>query len=252
MLEFWLPLLLLFIAATVTAIVSRRKQDRCLRFFRHKPVIVMLDSGKKIWGKLTPYPQQMELLFAPSEIGSEEKASYVLYEPEINSINRIVQPQPPKESEAYRKWEKEVARVASPSLFKRLRRWSWNIMNTLRDAVSQSIGMILGTLKSKTAMGKVIGADKRAGEISNTLLGTVPNAYEPILEKYLSKRVVVEMVEEGEVIEYVGLLQEYSEKFLLLRNVSYTVDTDTGTVQPDHSDLIFPRKKTLVRHCLRK
>ena len=109
--------------------------------------------------------------------------------------------------------------------------------------------MILGTMKKSTPMGKVTGADKRAGDIGNTLLGTVPNAYEPVLEKYLSKQVIVEMLEDGQVVEFAGLLQEYSGKYLLLRNVAYQPEITRNTPLPDRFDIIFPRGKALVRHC---
>ena len=144
----------------------------------------------------------------------------------------------------------EIKQIANPSLFCRFRRWLWNIFNTLRDAISQSLGMLIGSIKKSTPMGKVSGADARAGEIGNTLLGTIPNAYEPVLEKYLSKQVIVEMLEDGEVIEFSGLLQEYSGKYLLLRNVVYKPDLDNGTEFPDRFDIIFPRNKALVRHCV--
>ena len=123
------------------------------------------------------------------------------------------------------------------------------MFNTLRDAVSQSLGMLIGSMKKSTPVGKVAGADKRAGEIGNTLLGTVPNAYEPVLEKYLSKQVIVEMLEEGLVVEFAGLLQEYSGKYLLLRNVAYQPDITLGSPLPARFDIIFPRGKALVRHC---
>jgi hypothetical protein len=105
-------------------------------------------------------------------------------------------------------------------------------------------------MKKSTPMGKVAGADKRAGEIGNTLLGTVPNAYEPVLEKYLSRQVIVEMLEDDQVIEFAGLLQEYSGRYLLLRNVAYRPGVDVGNPLPERFDIIFPRNKALVRHCL--
>ena len=111
--------------------------------------------------------------------------------------------------------------------------------------------MIIGSMKKSTPMGKVSGADKRAGDIGNTLLGTVPNAYEPVLEKYLSKRVVIEMLEDGKVAEFAGLLQEYSGKYLLLRNVALQPDIEIDTPLPDRFDVIFPRNKAIVRHCLK-
>lgn len=253
MLDFWLPMVLLFVAATITAIATRRKRDRCLKYFNRRPVMILMESGKWLWGQFIAYPKALELVFENPEVNESghKKASYVLYTPEVDGIKKILQPPPMVGTKDYEKWKREIKRIAQPSLMRRFRRWIWNVFNTLRDAVSQSLGMILGTLKTKTPIGKVAGADKRAGEIGDTLLGTVPNAYEPVLEKYLSKQVIVEMLEDGEVVEFAGLLQEYSGKYLLLRNVAYCPAVDIGAPLPDRFDIIFPRSKALVRHCLR-
>jgi hypothetical protein len=251
-LEFWLPMVLLFLTATIAAIAARRRRDRCLKYFNREPVMILMQSGKWLWGRFIAYPKAMELAFEhpkPDKDGAV-KSSYVLYTPEVDGIRKILQIPPEQGTEAHRQWQKEIRRIAHPSLFRRFRRWTWNVFNTLRDAVTQSMGMILGTLKSKTPMGRVAGADKRAGEIGTTLLGTIPNAYEPVLEKYLGREVVVEMLEEGSVIEFRGLLQEYSGKYLLLRNVPLRPAIDTGTPLPGRFDVIFPRDKALVRHCL--
>jgi small nuclear ribonucleoprotein (snRNP)-like protein len=250
MLDFWLPMLLLFATATIAAITARRKRDRCLKYFNREPVMILMESGKWLWGRFMAYPKAMELIFEHPEADESgiTKSSYVLYTPEVDGIKKILQPPPATGTREYDRWKKEVEQIANPSLFRRFRRWIWNIFNTLRDAISQSLGMVIGTMKKSTPMGKVAGADKRAGEIGNTLLGTVPNAYEPVLEKYLSKQVVVEMLEDGQVVEFSGLLQEYSGKYLLLRNVSYHPNIDIGTPLPDRFDIIFPRNKALVRH----
>ena len=253
MFDIWLPMVLLFVAATVAAIAARRKRDRCLKYFNREPVMILMQSGKWLWGHFMAYPKAMELVFENPEAdeSGHSKASYVLYTPEVDGIKKILQSPPAAGTKEYETWQKEIQRIANPSLLRRFRRWTWNIFNTLRDAISQSLGMIIGTMKKSTPMGKVSGADKRAGDIGNTLLGTVPNAYEPVLEKYLGKQVVVEMLEDGEVIEFAGLLQEYSGKYLLLRNVAYQPDVDIGTPLPDRFDVIFPRNKALVRHCLK-
>ena len=252
MLEFWIPMVLLFVAATVTAIATRRKSDRCLKYFNREPVMILMHSGKWIWGRFMAYPKAMELIFETPEVdeSGHKKTSYVLYSPEIDGIKKILQSPPKVGTKEHDRWKEEIKRIANPSMLRRSRRWIWNVFNTLRDAISQSLGMIIGTMKKSTPMGKVAGADKRAGDIGNTLLGTIPNAYEPVLEKYLSKEVVVEMLEEGVVLEFAGLLQEYSGKYLLLRNVAFKPDVDIGTPLPDCFDVIFPRNKALVRHGL--
>jgi small nuclear ribonucleoprotein (snRNP)-like protein len=253
LLDFWIPMVLLFVAAMIAAIAARRKRDRCLKYFNRRPVMILMESGKWLWGQFIAYPKAIELVFENPEKDEtgHRKASYVLYSPEVDGIKKILQPPPMLGTEEYEKWKKEIKRIAQPSLMRRFRRWTWNVFNTLRDAISQSIGMILGTLKTKTPIGRVAGADKRAGDIGNTLLGTVPNAYEPVLEKYLSKQVIVEMLEDGVVVEFAGLLQEYSEKYLLLRNVPYVPNMAGDTPLPDRFDIIFPRSQALVRHCLR-
>lgn len=252
MLDFWLPMVLLFFGATIAAIAARRKRDRCLKYFNREAVIILMQSGKWIWGRFIAYPKAMELVFDKPEKDESGhiKASYVLYSPEVDGIKKIIQPPPKPGTKEHDRWQKEIKRIANPSVFRRLRRWFWNVFNTLRDAISQSLSMVIGSMKKATPMGKVSGADKRAGEIGNTLLGTVPNSYEPVLEKYLSKQVIVEMLEDGEVVEFAGLLQEYSGKYLLLRNVAFQPDVDIGTPLPDRFDIIFPRSKALVRHCV--
>jgi hypothetical protein len=244
-------MLLLFVTATITAIATRRKRDRCLKYFNHDPVMILMESGKWLWGRFHVFPKAMELTFEHPEADESgyKKASYVLYTPEVAGIKKILQPPPLTGTPAHEKWKKELQRIANPSLARRFKRWLWNVFNTLRDAVSQSMGMVIGSMKKSTPIGKVAGADKHAGEIGNTLLETVPNTYEPVLEKYLSKQVIVEMLEDGKVIEFAGLLQEYSGTYLLLRNVVYQPEIGFNTPLPDRFDIIFPRSKALVRHC---
>ena len=84
MLDFWLPMALLFLAATVVAFAARRKRDRCLKYFEGEPVLILMQSGKWLWGRLTAYPRAMELRFEQPDPSG--KSSYVLYPPEIDAI----------------------------------------------------------------------------------------------------------------------------------------------------------------------
>jgi hypothetical protein len=254
MLDFWIPLLLLFIAATIGAITAQRRRDRCLRIFHQRKTIVLLNRGPKLWGKLNIYPKSIELEYtSPEECGEDtNKCSYILYDTEIATIDMLLQAAPAEGSEAYDRWQKEIYLVANPGVIRRLRRWCWNLFNMLRDAVVQALQMILGTLKTRTAMGKIAQADKRANEIGTTLLGSIPNAYEPILEKYLSQPVAVEMSDGADVREFVGLLQEYSEKYILLRNVAFKPAFISQSGPSSRFDIIFPRSKALVRHRMKR
>ncbi len=52
---------LLFVAATVTAIAARRKRDRCLKYFNREPVMVLMQSGKWLWGRFVAYPKAISI-----------------------------------------------------------------------------------------------------------------------------------------------------------------------------------------------
>ena len=121
MLEFWLPMALLFLAATITAIAARRKRDRCLKYFNREPVMILMQSGKWLWGRFVAYPKAMELIFEKPEVdeSGHKKASFVLYTPEVDGIKKILQPPPasgtkPMRAKACKKNALRPAQIMSP------------------------------------------------------------------------------------------------------------------------------------------
>ena len=76
MLDFWIPMILVFVAATVAAIAARRKRDRCLKWFNLEQVLILLNSDKWLWGRLTVFPHTMELAY--EEVEPDGKTSYGL------------------------------------------------------------------------------------------------------------------------------------------------------------------------------
>lgn len=254
MLDFWLPILLLFVSAMAATIFNKRRRDLCLKFLNKRHVYIRKQTGKWIWGNLTVFSNALDLNYAEPYANEDGivKESYVLFQPHINNISRILSPSPQPGTPERIRWERAVERVANPSILRRTGRCIRNIYNTLRDAFGQASTMILGTVTKKTRMGKIQTADQRAGEINRTLLDAVPNAYEPVLERYLSKQVVVEELDAGKVTEFTGILQEYTDKYLLLRSVPATpvlLNSYQGPeIKADYFDVVFPRSCTLVRH----
>ena len=90
----------------------------------------------------------------------------------------------------------------------------------LRDSFGQAIKAIIGTISKDTQLAKSKDSDKRFQEMQTDLTGMVPNAWEPILEKYLGQRVAIEREIEGKIYSLkVVYLEDYSSKYLLLRDV---------------------------------
>ena len=62
----------------------------------------------------------------------------------------------------------------------------------LKDAFGQAAKAIIGALSKDTSLSKVKDSNKRIEEVRSGLTELVPNAWEPILEKYRGSRVVIE------------------------------------------------------------
>ena len=76
-------------------------------------------------------------------------------------------------------------------------------------------------------MGKIPGVDVKATETGQKLLTAIPANFEPILEHYRSREVTVESFKDmtnlmAGTVERVGVLEEYSDKFILIRDVAVT------------------------------
>ena len=91
--------------------------------------------------------------------------------------------------------------------------------NMLKDAFGQAAKAIIGALSKDTSLSKVKDSNKRIEEVRSGLTELVPNAWEPILEKYRGSRVVIERKGTNGSIFESGVLEDYSSKYLLLREV---------------------------------
>jgi len=84
-----------------------------------------------------------------------------------------------------------------------------------------------------------MGAPKNSAPFSRHFL-----ALDPMLEKHIGKRIVLEITTGTEEIqEYVGIFKDYSQQFLQVMDVSYP-DSD----QERLCDIIAPRAHASIRH----
>jgi hypothetical protein len=250
----WLPLLIIFASATIAAIVKRHTKDACLKLCARTFVFLKLKSGEWIWGDMIVYPNALQLFYREPEpfAQTHQKLSYILYEQHMDSIERILRPSPADGTPAQQEWAREVLRLQHPSILRLAQRRFRNMFNMLRDAFTQSISTIFGIAKQKTWLGKVPVADERVNELGKSLISMVPNAYEPVLEEYLGERVVVESLKDAKVLEESGILQEYTSKFVLVRDVDALLEappkTSVDSLFGQKFDVIYSRSISTVRH----
>ena len=77
------------------------------------------------------------------------------------------------------------------------------------------------------------------------LISSVAAAYEPLLERHIGRKVVLERVTGDKVLEMVGVLKEYTSEFVELMDVDYRIDLADA---PRKADIVMLRACGIVRH----
>ena len=76
-------------------------------------------------------------------------------------------------------------------------------------------------------------------------MGSVGASYEPLLERYIGNKVVLELLKGDKVFEYCGVLKEYTAEFIEIMDVDYK---SNGESPARKADLVVLRKYGLIRH----
>ena len=225
-LAFWSPFLVIFGAALIISVVQRYARDTCLMKFHRCHVLIQMKDGKWIWGTLTIHSKALEITYCQSHrtAAGDEHLTQILYEQNMPDIALVLRPEPAPGSPEHDRWLRAMQRLRRPPLHRRAARNLRNLFNMLRNAFGESIAVVVGLVKQRTAVGKIAGADQKATEAGKQLLTAIPANYEPILEHYLSREVAVQSFKDmanlgAGFIERIGVLENYSDKFLLLRDV---------------------------------
>jgi len=262
-LAFWAPFIVIFGTALVVSVVQRYARDTCLMQFDGDHVILQMKNGQWFWGRLEVHSKALEVIFSeplPAADGAEH-LTRIFYEQDIPGIQFLLRPEPAIGTAEFERWQREMRRLRQPPLHARLARDLRNIFNMLRNAFSESIAAIIGIVKQRTAVGKIPGVDAKATEAGQKLLTAIPANYEPILEQYRSREVAVESFKDvanpaAGAVERIGVLEEYSDKFILLRDVRINESLPEASLREDDAcdrfAILLPRTNSFVRHLARR
>ncbi|MBN1807411.1 MAG: hypothetical protein JW837_19345 [Sedimentisphaerales bacterium] len=243
-----ITIIFIILAAGLGAFIRKRSRDKCLRDFEHDMVTLEDISGKTIWGKLRVENTGLEFVY-PQKIKDpqgHDEASYILYKYEYPGICAVVR-FPDELSEHNKKArEKELKRTYHPGPWRRQKRRTMNVFRTIRDSVVEIINLLIAQAKKATPAGKVLTSqDKYVSQMKQELMGSVGASFEPLLERYIGHKVVLEMIKADEVLEYCGVLKDYTAEFIEIMNVDYKITRDKPAKV---ADLVVPRRLGLIRH----
>ncbi|MBA7519109.1 hypothetical protein ES705_11183 [subsurface metagenome] len=226
-----LTIVLIILTSIINAIIRHRSRDKCLKDFSAFFVTLLLKNGKTIRGKMKLFSSSMELEYQQPE-GEEQdgycRNSYIMMNNELEAdtqaIHRYHWDLTPKNKKLR---EKSIKRSYKPNLFRRIGRTMRNSVNTLRDAFNKSISLFFGQIGGKIAGGR---ATQELTSVGSSIVNVFGNTYEAVLEKYIGRNVIVEIVENGGKREYAGILKEYTARYLELLNVHYDFLYETEIV----------------------
>lgn len=243
-----ITIVFIILSTFVAAFIRGRKRDKCLRDFANYVVTLQDTSGKAIWGALTVENTGLELVYPTrhEDADGHIEASFILYKYEYGSIQALIRFHDQLTEKTAKKRLKDLKKTYHPGTLRRLRRKILNIFKTIRDSVMEVVNVLISHARKATPAGGVLTSqDKYVSQIKQELAGSVGTSYEPLLERYIGNLVVTELIRDDKIIEYSGVLKDYTADFIEMMDVQYSIE-ENGSARK--ADIIIPRKCGVVRH----
>jgi hypothetical protein len=231
----------------VGAFIRRSNRDKCLVDFDDFMVTAELLDGKLVSGTLRVENTGLEFVYPELiEIDQIAQSSHIMYKAEYPKLAAMLRFHDELTAENKMKREKELKQTYHPSFLRRTKRRTINIAKTIRDSVMEVINMAMSHAKRITPAGAVLaGQDKYVNQIKQGVVGAGDASYEPMIEKYIGHKVVLEMNGSDKVSHLCGVLKDYTKEFVEIMDVDY-VSHPEGTTRK--ADTIVLRKYGTVRN----
>ncbi len=242
-------LTIIFIALTtmITAFVKGKSRDRCLIDLSGDEIDMEMISGKTVWGRLTVESTGLEFSYGePNKDNDGHKEySFLLYKNEYSQIQNLILYHDKLDEKRREIRQKEIQKTHNPNFLRRNKRRVRNFFATVRDAIMEVINLFIGQAKKLSPAQAISGGqDKYVNEMKKDLFGLSATAFEPLLEKHIGKKVVLEFLRNDKVEEYVGVLKDYTAEFIEILDVNYKKEGQEAR----KADFVVPRSLGLVKH----
>ena len=243
-----ITIIFIVLATGVGAFIRRCSRDKCLRDFERNMVTLEDKGGRAVWGKLRVENTGLEFIY-PEKQKDEDghfEASFILYKHEFDHISAVMRYLDELTDANKKKRQNQLERTYHPSLPRRLKRKLANIFKTVRDSVAEVISLLMSQAKKAGPVrGVLTTQDKYVSQMKAELIGSVGTSYEPLLERYIGHKVVLEVIRGEKIHEHCGVLKDYTADFIEIMDVDYKPDDK----QPARkADMVAPRNHAVVRH----
>src|SRR4051794_38782829 len=238
---FYVTLLFIFLTAIVTTVFTKWARDKCLKMFHHYHVTLERVRGQTSWGRLRVFSTGVEIVYDHPYVDhrGRKKTSYLMYQLELDQqLLSVLRYHDELDPEHQKRRLKQVHRTFNPGPARRFARSVRNFVNTLRDAFNAAIGAVIGQYQRMNPTSVVLGSQGQSvTQIGQTLLGRFANAYEPLLEQYIGRSVILDVVDpinpNNATVQYSGYLADYTQQFIAVFNVEHRTAEEVTLDLPD-------------------
>ena len=243
-----ITIIFIVLASFVGALLKRRSKDRCLNDFSRYLITLEKTGNKAIWGKLRVENTGLELVYQDiyKDSDGHDEASYILYKQEYSNIQALVRFHDQLSNCDRVRRDKDLEKTYHPGFFRRFGRKVKSVFKMVRDSVMEVVNVLISQAKKTTPAGAMLTSqDKYVSQMKQELISSVGTAYEPLLERHIGRKVVLELVKGDKVFELSGVLKDYTSGFIELMDIKYSIDQSDA---PRKADIVVLRSCAIVRH----
>ena len=245
-------IIFIVLATFVGALLKRRSKDRCLNDFSSYLITMEKTGAKSIWGKLRIENTGLELVYEDlhKDTQGHNEASYILYKQEYSNIHALIRFHDKLSDYDKLRRDNDLKKTYHPCLARQFGRKVNSLFKMVRDSVMEVINVLISHAKKTTPAGSMLTSqDKYVSQMKQELISSVGTAYEPLLERHIGRKVVLELVKGEKIFELPGVLKDYTSEFIELMDVDYSINEgDT----PRKADIVVRRSCGIVRHLVEK
>ncbi|MFH1656120.1 MAG: hypothetical protein ABH954_05880 [Candidatus Omnitrophota bacterium] len=243
-----ITIIFIILSTVIGAFIKGRMRDKCLLDFEGNLVNLELKDCKVIWGNLRLEATGLELQYKEPYLDQKDnhiENSFVLYKNEYQNIQCVVRFVDDLDDKSRKKREKKLKSIIQRKGLRSLARRIRNLFATVRDSIMEVANLLLGKMKQATPAGRVLaGQDKYVTQMQQGVSSTFNTSFEPLLEKHLGRKVVLELSKEDKIIEYPGILKGYTAEFLEIMDLDYSLPGK----EKHKADIAVPRSIGTIRH----
>jgi len=214
---------LIFAATLVGAYFRSRRRDPCLKSFEGFHVTLERSDGKVVWGVFELESTGLELRYRDSVQDSNHvESSYILYSEEYGDLRAIYRYADDLSDENRRRRYSDIEHSFHPGPMRRMGRAMRHFLSTAAESINDVIGIFIGRLKKPAGRYISDTGETHLKSLGSMFIGHVGHAHDPLLERFIGQKMVVEILETNdEIHEHVGIFKNYSPDFVEMLDIQY-------------------------------